>query len=250
MIFGANWKMKMGWSEAEAFLSQWKALTGKDRGFPRLVFFPPALLAGLFEKENFYWGGQNAHQQATAALTGENSPKLLKEMGADFCLLGHSERRWTFGESEVEIEKKFQQFQQQALIPVLCVGEPETERFKKERFLLSQFSWIKKSKRYDTIPYKPSLLPEPFKAVPFIIAYEPLWAIGSGKTPSVQEITDTVQWIKEHLGFPSAWVLYGGSVDKALVESLAQQKPLDGFLLGGASLDPKGLYEICKASID
>lgn len=249
MIFGANWKMKMGWSRAEAFLSQWKALISKDKDFPPVVFFPPAMLCGLFQKENFYWGGQNAYQQVSAALTGENSPEVLKEMGADFCLLGHSERRWVFGESEVEIEKKFQLFQQQALIPVLCVGEPETERFKKEKFLLSQFSWIKKSKRYDSIPYKPSLLPEPFKTVPFIIAYEPLWAIGSGKTPSVPEITDSIEFIKENLGFPAALAFYGGSVDKALVESLVSQKNLDGFLLGGASLEPKGLYEVCKASI-
>ena len=204
------------------------------------MFFPPASLSLLFQKQAFYWGGQNVYSQTKGAFTGETSAQTLKEMGASFCLLGHSERRWTFGETDVEIEKKFSLLQELGLIPLLCVGESLANRSRQKKILQTQLSWIKSYKKYEKLPLKPELLTPAFREIPLIVAYEPLWAIGTGDIPSANEINETIHYIKAYLPLPGLKVFYGGSVNKELVKDLTQNCPsLDGVLLGGASLDPK-----------
>ena len=244
MIIAANWKMNIGFQQAQDFLSQFTDLIDEKQDLENFIFFPPACLSLLFQKESFYWGGQNIHYKTEGAWTGETSAKTLKEMGASFCLLGHSERRYIFGESEIEIEKKFHLLQDLALIPVLCVGESLSARFEKERLLKNQLSWIKNYEKYQNLPYQPDLLPSAFKKTPLIIAYEPLWSIGTGDTPSAKEINETAQFIKEYLSFPSVKVFYGGSVDKENAQNLSSCSFIDGFLIGGASLNPDKLYSI------
>ena len=209
-----------------------------------IVFFPPASLSVLFQKELFYWGGQNVYFQTEGAFTGETSAKTLKEMGASFCLLGHSERRYIFGESDVEVERKFQLLQELALIPVLCVGESLKARFDKEKVLEKQLSWIRNYEKYKNLPWKSEILPVGFKNIPLIVAYEPLWSIGTGETPSTQEIDETAQFIKDYLSFPLLKVFYGGSVDRKSIKDFSNCFFIDGFLVGGASLDPNHFYEV------
>ena len=246
MIVAANWKMNMGFKQAVDFLSVFKPLLS-EKNPQELLFFPPASLSLLFQKQGFYWGGQNVYSQAKGAFTGENSAQTLKEMGASFCLLGHSERRWTFGETDIEIEKKFSLLQNLGLIPLLCVGESLAQRFDQKKILKTQLSWIKSYKKYEKLPLKPELLTPAFRETPLIVAYEPLWSIGTGDIPSTSEIQQTTQYIKEYLDLPQLKVFYGGSVTKELIQDLAQHCPLlDGVLVGGASLNPTNFYEIYK----
>ena len=242
MLIAANWKMKMGYQQALSFLSEFKSLIQQE-DIRHFVFFPPAGLSLLFQSESYYWGPQNIYQQKKGAFTGENSAELFKEMGAGFCLVGHSERRYLFGETDSEIEKKFSLLQESALIPVLCIGEALSERFEKEKQLIKKLSWIKQYTKYDKLPFHPDLLPIPFKKFSFIVAYEPLWSIGTGETPSSDEIEEVASLIKNYL--PDVKVFYGGSVDPENVSSLRSNK-LDGFLVGGASLKPQSLYQIYK----
>ena len=245
MIVAGNWKMKMGFQQALQFLSRFNKLVDKKRELEKFIFFPPASLSLLFQKESFYWGGQNVHHQAEGAWTGETSAKTLKEMGASFCLLGHSERRYTFGESDVEIEKKFSLLQKQALIPVLCVGESLPDRFDKKNFLSRQVSWLKNHKKYQgASPCPANKLAPAFKNIPFIVAYEPVWSIGTGDTASAQEVDETAQFIKEELSLPQLKIFYGGSLDSKTVKRFTACAFIDGFLLGGASLDPDQFYNI------
>ena len=248
MIVAGNWKMNMGFQQAIDFLSRFNQLTDKEKDREHFIFFPPASLSALFQKENFYWGGQNVYHQAEGAFTGETSAKTLKEMGAGFCLLGHSERRWTFGETDAEVEKKFSLLQELALIPVLCVGENLADRFDKQKTLKIQLSWIKNYKKYDKLPWKSDHLPPAFQDIPLIIAYEPIWSIGTGDTPSAQEIDETAQYIKEYLSLSSIRMFYGGSVHKNIAKDFSSCSSIDGFLVGGASLDPDHFYSIYQQS--
>ena len=247
MIIAGNWKMNMGLQQALKFLSHFNRLLKKEE-LSRFIFFPPSPLSLLFQKESFYWGGQNVYHQPKGAWTGETSAKTLKEMGASFCLLGHSERRYVFGESDVEVEKKFHLLQELALIPVLCIGENLSNRFEKNKVLQKQLSWIKNYEKYQNLPWKPEQLPPVFQHIPLIVAYEPVWSIGTGDTPSVQETNETAQFIKEYLPFPSAQVFYGGSVDKDIAKKISECSFIDGLLVGGASLDPEHLYSIYQES--
>ena len=277
----------MGFGQAQQFLSRFKQLVENKPVKQSFVFFPPMGLAGLFQKEDFLWGGQNAHDSPKGAWTGENSALLLKEMGADFCLVGHSERRLCFKESDQDAEKKFRLLYDTGLIPVLCVGEGLEDRAQKQRILKRQLLFLKKSYQEKAPPpaltnsergrseaagaanqktpleakhprksalsaiepskeaKKPHKESKPLPRPGFIVAYEPVWAIGSGKTPSVQEIEESAGFIKEYAGLPDLRALYGGSVNKALAKEFSKKATaIDGFLIGGASLDPDSLYEI------
>ena len=243
MIFAGNWKMNMGFNQALQFLSEFNQLVDKKTELEKFIFFPPAYLSALFQKESFYWGGQNVYYKTEGAWTGEVSAKVLKEMGAHFCLVGHSERRYIFGETEVEIEKKFSVLQEQALIPILCVGESLSDRFDKNKILVKQLSWIKNYGKYeDKMPFHPERLPAPFKDIPLIVAYEPLWSIGTGDTPSSQEVNETARFIKDYL--PSVRVFYGGSLDPQNIKSFSSCSFVDGFLVGGASIQPQSFYDM------
>ena len=247
MICAANWKMSMGLEEARRFLFKFKNLLGSgERG--RFLFFPPACLAGLFSEESFLWGGQNVYFKGRGAFTGENSLEALEEMGARFCLLGHSERRYIFGESETEIEKKFHFIHERGLVPILCAGETAAERGKKSPAIKRQLGWIKTYEKYRSLPWKADRRPEGFEKIPFIVAYEPVWAIGSGETPSPGEISEARQIIKEIMAFDGAPVFYGGSVTKENAAEIARGGGADGFLIGGSSLKAEELYAIYKAA--
>ncbi|MCY4512410.1 MAG: triose-phosphate isomerase [Bdellovibrionales bacterium] len=244
MICAANWKMNMGVEAGESFLREFKNILqkGEEKHF---LFFPPAFLSFLFVQENLYWGGQNVFFQKNGAWTGENSPEVLKELSAQFCLLGHSERRLIFGETEEDIEKKFHLLRSLNILPVLCVGEKDSERNQKDQILRKQLNFLKKTD-LKVDPKKP-MGPKDYEEVPFIVAYEPVWAIGSGKTPSANEINEIHQMIKNILPLNNIPVLYGGSVTENNAASFGREPDVDGFLVGGASLKADSFYSIFQA---
>ena len=223
MICAANWKMNISFKQAQSFLTQFEKRVKKSEK-QDFIFFAPALLAFIFEEKDLRWGGQNINSELRGAFTGENSVEIFKELGASFCLLGHSERRHLFNESYAEIRTKFCLMKDMGITPLLCVGEKEEEKGRKEDVLKEQLQDFKEEKN-------------------LLIAYEPVWSIGTGQTPSPEGINDTHHFIKDFLS-PTSKVLYGGSVTSENAPAFAKQKNVDGFLVGGASLKPDDFYNI------
>jgi len=176
-------------------------------------------------------GAQNAHAEASGAFTGEVAAAMLGELGVSYVLVGHSERRQLFGESDAEVAAKFVAVQQQSMTPVLCLGETldQREEGKTEATVLAQLDAILDHSGAESLR----------KAV---IAYEPVWAIGTGKTASPEQAQQVHRVIREHLATHDADVaattriLYGGSVKSGNAGELFAQPDIDGGLVGGASL--------------
>lgn len=249
MIYIANWKMSISFQEAKDFLFKFKNFIQKEEK-DNFIFLPPALLAGLFGQESLLWGGQNIHWKDQGAFTGENSISTLNQMGAQFCLVGHSERRHVFGETEVDIEKKFHLINEHGLIPILCVGELQHERSKKEQALSKQLKWVTTYEKYQNLPWKKEGKPASFQSTPFIVAYEPVWSIGTNETPSPDEINEAHEFIKSCLNTDSLPVCYGGSVSQKNIQSFCEKKHVDGFLVGRSSLKAEDFYSLYTSTKD
>jgi triosephosphate isomerase (TIM) len=238
MICAGNWKMNKTPAQAAAFVKQLRAEGGDSSDF---VIFPPALLASTVAEglkgSHIGWGGQNCYFEAKGAFTGETSPMVLKEMGAGFCLVVHSERRALFGETDELLAKKFHAVQSVGLTPILCVGETLSERDggRTEEVILGQL--------------KAGLsLGAPVK--PFWIAYEPVWAIGTGKVATPEQVGQAHTLLREALpeAGKQAPILYGGSAKPDNVGALSALKNVDGFLIGGASLEVADFVKIHSLS--
>ena len=172
------------------------------------------------------WGGQNIATEAQGAYTGENSAQVLKAMGAQYVLIGHSERRQLYGETDAQIEKKIQLVQSLGLTPMLCVGETLQQRSQVQQILGAQLTFIKNIDTHN-----------------LLVAYEPVWAIGTGHTASVDDVKTARRVLKE-LVPEHMPVLYGGSVKAAHAAELSQV--VDGFLVGSASLVPTSFLNVLQ----
>ena len=243
MFIAGNWKMNGGLKQRAEYFSAFHRLIKSNEERQSFVFFPPALLAASFAPEPFLWGAQNFHSKLSGACTGENSLAVFRELGAGFCLIGHSERRSIFGESDSDAEKKFRLAQTEGFLPVLCVGEMQGE--KRETVLRKQLSFLKTYKKYQNLPWTARAASGPFQDIPFIIAYEPVWAIGAGAAASPSEAAQAARLIREFLpAHKKALVIYGGSVTPKNAGALAATGALDGFLVGGASLKASDFYAV------
>lgn len=221
-ILIANWKMcNKSAGEALNFL---KALPSSHKKDVRIAapFTLIREMAGNSLKIRI--GGQNMHSYAEGAFTGEISSMLLKEAGADFVILGHSERRHLLGETNEFIQGKVERAVVEGLSFVLCVGETLEERELGETFDVIQSQLDSAFE---------DLEGEQLKTLGVLIAYEPVWAIGSGKSAEISQICKVHDFIKEKYPLP---VLYGGSVTLENFEKLIQTNSIDGVLVGGASL--------------
>ena len=185
-------------------------------------------------------GAQNMHFADEGAFTGETSPLMLKALGATHVILGHSERRQYFAETDEIINKKLKTALQHQLIPIVCVGEvlAEREAGKTEEVLLRQTRGVLAGITAS-------------EAVPIVIAYEPVWAIGTGKTATPQLAAEAHSVIRKEvanlLGAETAAnlrILYGGSVKPDNATALMNEEEIDGALVGGASLDPQSFAKI------
>lgn len=244
MIFAANWKLNKTPQEVEDFFSTFlssdllkNSLTGKNE----IIFFPQALLAGSLSKifnqfrvnnKNILsWGLQDTFYSEQGAFTGENSAATMKKMGGQFTLVGHSERRTLFNETSDIVAKKIQLLQKLDIVPLLCCGEPlrlrESGQYKK--FILKQLE-------------ESLALCDLNKRI--ILAYEPVWAIGTGKQALPKDIKEVGELIKEK--YPKLELLYGGSVKPSNVSSIISESCVGGVLVGGASLDPSIFLELLK----
>jgi triosephosphate isomerase len=242
-LFFANWKMNHGPNEARAYISAFLRvfLPHDDR---TVALFPPALsLTTAREaragRTDVLLGIQNISTQEKGAFTGENSAPMARDAGAQLALVGHSERRHVFAETNLETARKTAMAARFGLTPVLCVGETldQREMGDAEAIVVEQLKVG---------------LEEVTAGTEIIIAYEPVWAIGTGRSATPNDASAMHRVIRETLrSYPNVDVneipvLYGGSVNRGNAKTLLSADGVDGLLVGSACLDPEGWAEICR----
>ncbi len=248
MIAG-NWKMNLTSGEAVQLV---KAMVDQTRGLDGVeVLVAPPFTALMRVKEaigkaRILLAGQNMHWEAQGAFTGEVSADMLADAGCTHVILGHSERRTLFGETDEVIDRKTAAAVKKGLIPIVCIGETLEEREKGLTFQIIERQLSQSLKSF-----------REWKKIPptTVLAYEPVWAIGTGRTATpeqAQEVHQFIrQWLKEQFGEQPAEairILYGGSVKPDNVRDLMSKPDIDGALVGGASLKPESFLPIVRFS--
>lgn len=181
---------------------------------------------------NLSIGAQNVHWTENGAFTGEISPPMLVELGIKYVIIGHSERRQFFGESDETVNKRLKAAQAHGITPILCVGESKQQRDTNETE-----SWIFSQLAADLVDVDQNNL---------IIAYEPIWAIGTGDTCAASEANRVIGLIRSKLTNPNITIQYGGSVKPDNIDEIMAQPEIDGVLVGGASLEASSFARIAN----
>ncbi len=235
-FIAGNWKMFKTDSEAENTARELAGLI-QDVKDVDIMIAPPftALLpvAKAIDGSDIFLGAQNMHWEDKGAYTGEISPLMLKAAGCKYVIIGHSERRQYFGETDETINKKIRSAITHGLAPVFCVGETESQREMKKTF-----SVLDKQIKNGLEGFFPDDLKD------LVIAYEPVWAIGTGKTASSDQAQEVHKFLRELIGkkfgnplAKKIRIQYGGSVKPDNIKELMNMEDIDGALVGGASLD-------------
>ena len=241
----ANWKMYKTVGEAEAFLGAFLAGAPGPDG-PEVVVCPAfTALSAIVERcaqSAVRVAAQNMHEAEAGAFTGEVSASMLREAGVDAVILGHSERRRLFGETDEALARKVPAALAAGLEPILCVGESEEARDagQTKAVLASQL-------QADLAEVHSGLL------AGVVVAYEPIWAIGTGRTATPEQAQEAIAYIRDRLrargaAADSVRILYGGSVKPGNAAELLDMPEIDGALVGGASLDPGDFAAIVEAA--
>lgn len=247
-IIAGNWKMNKTSKEAANLI-----LEIRDRvkeSLCEVVVCPPftslTQVITLVENTNIKVGAQNMYYEESGAYTGEISPLMLKELGVEYVILGHSERRQYFKEDDSLINKKIKAAVLYGLKPILCVGETLEQREKGETFNHIKSQIVKDFEGIDM---------EAMKNV--VIAYEPIWAIGTGKTATSKDANDVIKFIREQIDAlygkqisENIRIQYGGSVKPSTIKEQMAQSDIDGALVGGASLKADDFVSIVNFKED
>ncbi len=243
MIFAANWKMNMTPAEARRFAKVFLSAVPLE-AHRQIWFFPPAVTLGVAvtafrSRPDIRCGVQDVHWEPSGAFTGALSVPLAAGAGATLALVGHSERRQLFGETDDDTRRKVAAVLSGQLTPVLCVGETLAERERGDTMavVLRQLEAALKG-----------LGPEEVSRV--VVAYEPVWAIGTGRNATPEDAARVHALIRATLdgfGASAPRVLYGGSVNPGNAGALLAQQEVDGVLVGGASLEPATWAEVVLA---
>ncbi len=239
MIVAGNWKMNLNSLSIIDFIRDFPHLV-KDISGVKNIIFPPSVYLYLFKEQNaILYGGQNVHYEEKGAFTGEISPGMLRDMGCKYVIIGHSERRHIFEEQNDLLNKKLISVFQNNLNPVYCIGETLEERKSKKTFDVLRDQLQSGLKNIDDIEK-------------IIIAYEPVWAIGTGETATPEIAQEAHGFIRKTLNDiqsgsgENITILYGGSVKPKNAKSLIKMQDIDGFLVGGASLIPETFAQITR----
>jgi len=244
-IIAANWKLFKTPAETKNFFSDFFAhsVSSKLKSVD-VVVFPPATnaesMAECLQGQSVQWGLQNIFEKTEGAYTGENSVLALKALGGTYALLGHSERRQYFHESNEKIAVKAKLAQEQQLTPMICIGESLEERDEGRTWSVLEKQLSESLNGLD-------------KNIFISIAYEPVWAIGTGRVATVDQVNEVHKQIKSWLqsqGFDKNAVLYGGSVKPDNAKSLLAVSDVDGFLVGGASLVVESFAQIIASAVE
>jgi triosephosphate isomerase (TIM) len=242
LLIAANWKMYKTPAESTAFLTHFSPLIKNSTA--EIVLCPamtslPALVDAARGKSVFI-GAQNMHWKNEGAFTGETSPVMLTAIGATHVIIGHSERRQYFNETDTTVNLKLKSALEHSLIPIVCIGEKLEER---EANLTRNVLELQTTIALEGIDHA--------KAASIIFAYEPVWAIGTGRTATPEIADDAHRIIRAQIAksltpelAAKIRILYGGSVKPDNAGPLCCLQDIDGALVGGASLDPKSFAEI------
>jgi triosephosphate isomerase len=244
-VIAGNWKMNKGPRAARDFVAEFTA-RHTPAGDTTVILFPPAISVGtvaeaLSGRRDVHLGVQNIYFEKDGAFTGETSATMARDAGAEFALIGHSERRHIFGESDEDVRRKVSAALHAGLTPVICVGE------KLEQRKAGQLEQVIGTQLREAIR---DLTAD--QAHAFLVAYEPVWAIGTGVTATPQDASEAHavlrRLLKDQLGAEGDVVpiLYGGSVKPENAAELLLAEGVDGLLIGGASLDPEGFATIAR----
>ena len=245
-LVAGNWKMHGSRAMVTELLQE--LASGIDTGIEGVdvVVCPPSpylqLSQSLLQDGAVALGAQNAHDQPSGAFTGEVAVSMLADFGVQFVIAGHSERRQLFGETDEVVARKFAAIQEQGIVPVLCLGETLEQREEgvAEAVVAAQLSAVLEHSGIEAM-------------ADAVIAYEPVWAIGTGKTASPAQAQQMHRFIREQLARHDAEIaeqtriLYGGSVNAGNARELFAQADIDGGLVGGASLKADEFITICKS---
>ncbi|MEA2011632.1 MAG: triose-phosphate isomerase [Verrucomicrobiota bacterium] len=248
VIIAGNWKMNKTASEAVELVNELKGLVSDVTDADVVVCPTFTSLSATIEAaagSNVKVGAQNIHWAESGAFTGEISGQMLKEVGVDYVIIGHSERRQYFGETNETVNKRLKAALAADLMPILCIGEvlEERETGKTENVLAEQLQDGLKDISKEEM-------------VKIVLAYEPVWAIGTGKTATPQVAQETQAYIRKILGMmfgsetaDKVRIQYGGSMKGSNSAELVSQKDIDGGLIGGASLKAQDFFELIKNAI-
>ncbi|AQS60285.1 triose-phosphate isomerase [Desulforamulus ferrireducens] len=247
IIIAGNWKMHKTVAEAVSFVQELKQKELNPA--VQVVVCPPftalAPVAEVLKGSNIALAAQNMHWESQGAFTGEVSPVMLKELGCQYVILGHSERRQYFGETDETVNRKVKAALAQGLIPIVCVGETLEQREAgiTEQVVASQTKGALQGLTAEQV-------------AGLVIAYEPVWAIGTGKTASAEDAQQVNRYIRQVVAseFGSAAaeavrIQYGGSVKASNAKGLMSQPDIDGGLVGGASLKVEDFVGIIENSL-
>lgn len=244
-VVAANWKMHKSPAEAVQYLREILPQIATKPANREIIFFVPAVdlwvTHEVLRSSAIGWGAQNCYFEMKGAFTGETSPQVLADIGAPYCLVGHSERRSIFHETDEETGRKVKALHGVGVTPMLCVGETLAER--------------EAGRTNDVIirQLKAGLAARD-AGKKLMIAYEPVWAIGTGKVATPEQAGEAHATLRRALSeiggaeFASGTpILYGGSVKPDNASEIARQKEVDGFLVGGASLEISTFLPLCRA---
>ena len=245
-LVAGNWKMNGTRAEAQMLIA---GILAGMRAVPRarVAICPPAILVPLAADKlagsAVQWGGQNLSHEKPGAFTGEISGAMLRDYACTYVIVGHSERRALYGESDTLVAQKFMRAQEFGLIPILCVGETLAEREADATQAIVERQLATVVKLAGIASFKNA-----------IVAYEPVWAIGTGKVASPQQAQEVHGFIRAQLALhertiaAGVTILYGGSVKANNAKELFAQADIDGGLIGGASLNAEEFLAICRAA--
>ncbi len=241
-FIAGNWKMFKTSKEAQTFVKEFKEIYEKSDVKVALCA-PYTQLAALKEAligTDIKLGAQNMHFEESGAFTGEISADMLVELGVDYCIIGHSERRQYFNETNLSVNLKLHKAFAHGIIPILCIGEVLAQRDAGEEFAV-----VRSQLELALVDLSPEL------AAGLVVAYEPVWAIGTGRTATPEQADDMIGYIRkvieEKYGddiSEQVVILYGGSVKPDNASELMNMVEIDGALVGGASLKPVDFLEI------
>lgn len=245
-IIAGNWKMFKTVGEAVAFVNEVKG-KAEVQGVESVICAPFTNLPALVEAvkgTTLKIGAQNMHWEESGAFTGEVSGAMLKDLGVEYVVLGHSERRAYFAETDETVNKKVQAAYKYGLTPIICVGEKLEER---------EAGQTKQVCKEQTEAALQGLTAE--QAAQAVIAYEPIWAIGTGKSSTAEDANEVISYIRELVQnqFDSETaekirIQYGGSVKPGNVREYLSQSDIDGALVGGASLEPASYTQLVEGA--
>lgn len=245
-IVAGNWKMNKNYSEGKKLIEEILSNSSIAEEQKKLIILPPfihlSMASEVLDGSKIGLGAQNVHHESSGAYTGEVSAEMLRSIGAGYCLVGHSERRTYQKETDQELFSKVKQLLQQSIEVIFCIGETLEERESgKEKEIISQQLNV-------------LFQLEDSEMEKLIIAYEPVWAIGTGKTASADQAQEIHAFIRSKLAerygdtiAENTSILYGGSCKPDNAEELFGKEDVDGGLIGGASLEASSFLSIYKA---